>query len=81
MSSHDPATGLASTPADAPTPAHRDPVARLAYTVDEAIQAVPIGRTTMFALISTGAVRTITIGRRRLIPADALAELAARGAA
>jgi excisionase family DNA binding protein len=57
-----------------------DPVGkrqRLAYSVDEALELVPIGRTKMFELMATGELRTITIGRRRLIPADALAALVA----
>lgn len=54
-----------------PTQACAD-IPRLAYTVNEAITAVPIGRTKLFELIATGELRTVTIGRRRLIPVDAL---------
>jgi excisionase family DNA binding protein len=50
---------------------------RLAYPVSEALELLPIGRTKMFELIATGELRTITIGRRRLIPADALAAFVA----
>lgn len=40
-----------------------------------------IGRTSMYAAIGRGQVRSIKVGRRRLIPADALAELTQQGAA
>jgi excisionase family DNA binding protein len=59
----------------------RTEVPRLAYTVQEALQAVPIGRSKLFELIASGELRTITIGSRRLIPADSLATLAEEGAA
>ena len=36
---------------------------------------VPIGRTKLFELIATGQLRTITIGRRRLITCAALRDL------
>ena len=53
------------------------PVHRLAYTIDEALAAVPIGRTKLFELIATEQLRTVRIGSRRLIPVDALTELIA----
>ena len=54
---------------------------RLAYTMTEALNAVPIGRTKLFELVATGKLRSITIGTRRLIPADALDALMTTGAA
>jgi hypothetical protein len=63
------------------TPSARAAVQRLAYSIDEALQAVPIGRSKLFELMASGQLRTITIGSRRLIPVDALAELASGGAA
>lgn len=56
------------------------PAKRLAYTIEEALEAVPIGRTKMFELMASGRLRTVTLGRRRLIPADALAALMAGNA-
>ena len=61
----------------APSTRTSDRVQRLAYSIDEALQAVPIGRSKLFELIATGQLRTITIGSRRLIPVDALAALVA----
>ena len=52
---------------------------RLAYPIPEALERVPIGRTTLYRLISAGTIRTITIGARRLIPAEELAKLASQG--
>ncbi|MCC6619211.1 MAG: helix-turn-helix domain-containing protein [Chloroflexi bacterium] len=45
-------------------------------SVEEAATALGIGRSMTFRLIRTGRLRTVKVGRRRLIPADALAELA-----
>jgi excisionase family DNA binding protein len=39
----------------------------LAVSVKTACKLVGVGRTTMFALIKTGRVKTISIGRRRLV--------------
>lgn len=51
----------------------------LAYSVNEATQALPVSRSTLFAMIAAGKIRTVTIGRRRLIPASELARLADEG--
>jgi excisionase family DNA binding protein len=42
-------------------------------TVEEAARRLRIGRTTMYALISTGAIETVRIGRRRLVPPECVA--------
>ncbi|MEU4713145.1 helix-turn-helix domain-containing protein [Micromonospora purpureochromogenes] len=47
---------------------------RLVLTIEEAAQQLGIGRTTMYALIKNGDIRTVTIGRLRRIPASCLAE-------
>ncbi|MEV0723934.1 excisionase family DNA-binding protein [Micromonospora purpureochromogenes] len=41
-------------------------------TVEEAAQQLRIGRTQMFALMSSGAVNSVKIGRSRRIPRAAL---------
>jgi excisionase family DNA binding protein len=46
---------------------------RIALTVEEAAECLGIGRTLMYSLVSSGAVESVTIGRLRRIPADALA--------
>jgi excisionase family DNA binding protein len=46
-------------------------VARMLLTVEQAASLLGVGRTTMFALIRTGDVVTVQIGRlRRIRPAD-----------
>jgi excisionase family DNA binding protein len=46
------------------------PTPRLLLTVEQAAQALDIGRTTMFALIKTGEVHSVTVGRLRRVPHD-----------
>lgn len=56
--------------------ARKDAPERL-LDVDEARSALGgIARSTLYQLIGTGELRTLTIGRRRLIPASAIAEYA-----
>jgi excisionase family DNA binding protein len=45
----------------------------LLLTVEEAARRLRIGRTTMYALISGGAIESVTIGTLRRIPAECLA--------
>lgn len=54
----------------ATTPGHP----RLLLTVAEAAQQLGIGRTLMYSLVSSGQVRSITVGRLRRVPAEALSE-------
>jgi excisionase family DNA binding protein len=39
-------------------------------TVEEAAERLRIGRTSMYRLVSTGAVETVTVGRLRRVPAE-----------
>jgi len=39
-------------------------------SVEEAARRLRIGRTTLYSLISTGQIETVTIGRRRLVPPE-----------
>ena len=47
-------------------------------TVEEAAERLRIGRTSMYRLVSTGAIETVTVGRLRRVPAECLAEYVAR---
>ncbi|MGW6461099.1 excisionase family DNA-binding protein [Streptomyces sp. NPDC055078] len=47
-------------------------------TVEEAARCLRIGRTTCFALIRTGELESIDVGRLRRVPADAPAAYLAR---
>jgi excisionase family DNA binding protein len=52
---------------------------RLAYTVDEATEALGISRDLVYDLMRTGRLRYVQVsGRKRLIPADAISELLGR---
>jgi excisionase family DNA binding protein len=44
----------------------------LVFTVDEAAEKLHVGRSTIFKLIREGSLPTIKVGKRRLIPVDAL---------
>jgi len=45
-------------------------------SIGQAAHRLGVGRTALYALITAGRLRSIRIGRRRLIPGDSLAELA-----
>jgi len=45
---------------------------RIVLTVEEAAQRLGVGRSLMYALVTSGAVESIRIGRLRRIPTDAL---------
>jgi excisionase family DNA binding protein len=44
------------------------------FTIDEAAEQLRVSRWTLYNLIRTNQLRTIKIGRRRLVPASAIAE-------
>jgi excisionase family DNA binding protein len=41
-------------------------------TVEEAAMRLRIGRTTMYALVSSGAVESVKVGRLRRVPVEAV---------
>ena len=45
---------------------------RLAVSVEDAAAMVGIGRTTLYAALGDRSLRSLKIGKRRLIPIDAL---------
>jgi excisionase family DNA binding protein len=45
-------------------------------SIDQAAVLTGVGRTTIYAAIGAGRLRSIKVGRRRLVPASAIAELA-----
>lgn len=51
-----------------PTPPRGTP--RVLLTVEQAAQAIGIGRTTMFALVKSGELKSVKVGRLRRIPLD-----------
>lgn len=51
---------------------------RVTYTIKEAAAQLGIGRTTMYALVMSGDIRSVTIGRLRRVPALCLDEYVAQ---
>ena len=51
---------------------------RVIYTIEEAARQLGIGRTTMYALIMSGEIRSVTIGRLRRVPAQCIDEYVTR---
>lgn len=47
---------------------------RVVLTIEEAAQRLGIGRTTMYALVMSGEIRSVTIGRLRRVPAQCIDE-------
>ena len=52
---------------------------RKTITVEEAAHQLGIGRTITYGLIATGALRSLKVGRRRLIPVAAIDEFIDQG--
>lgn len=48
---------------------------RIAYAVPESARMLGISRRGLYRLIEDGTLRTVTLGRRRLVPADELSRL------
>jgi excisionase family DNA binding protein len=55
-----------------PTPPRGTP--RVMLTAEQAADALGIGRTSTFALIKSGELRSLLIGRLRRVPADAITD-------
>lgn len=47
------------------------------HRVSEAAEALRISRSVVYELIRSGQLRTVKVGRRRLVPVDAVTEYAA----
>lgn len=55
------------------------PVVPLTHTIPEATQYLRgVGRTKLYELIEAGEIETITVGRRRLVPHQALVDFVER---
>jgi len=60
-----------------PDPAGPPPT-RTLLSVEAAATQLSIGRTTMYALLKTGAIESVRVGRLRRVPASALTDYVAR---
>lgn len=52
----------------------RNAVPPVLYRVDEAAESLRLSRSVVYELIRSGQLRTVKVGRRRLVPVAALAE-------
>jgi excisionase family DNA binding protein len=57
-------------------PSEREPDRLL--SIDRAARAMGIGRTALYSEIAAGRIRSIKVGRRRLIPSSAISEVGSR---
>ena len=57
----------------------RAPSPRLAYRIDEAAELVGISRDTIYKLIATGKLKTVKIGRCRVVTAKVLNAVLEKG--
>ena len=51
---------------------------RIVFTVEEAAKRLGVGRTLVYALVRSGDIESIRIGRLRRIPCDALDDFVSR---
>ena len=59
-----------------PSARNDSPAPEQLLSVDAAAAALGVGRTTLYAEIQAGRCRSVKVGRRRLVPASAVAEYA-----
>ncbi len=52
---------------------------RRAYQINEAVTTYRLSRSTLYKLMSTGTLRSVKVGGRRLIPVEAIEALIAGG--
>ena len=55
-----------------------EPPTPLVYSVEEAARSLRVSRDMMYTLIRSGRVRTMKVGRRRLVPRAAVTEFILR---
>jgi excisionase family DNA binding protein len=55
-------------------PIEREP--DLLLSIEQAARALGIGRTALYSEIGAGRIRSIKVGRRRLVPSSAISEVA-----
>jgi excisionase family DNA binding protein len=59
-----------------PRPSEREPDGLL--SIEQAARALGIGRTALYSEIGAGRIRSVKVGRRRLVPSSAISEIASR---
>ena len=62
-------------PSDAPEPVqHHETPLPLLLTVEQAARRLNIGRSTLYELLQSGRLKSVTVGRLRRVPTSALSE-------
>ena len=51
-----------------------NPAAKLLYDVNEVAELLGLGRSKLYSYVQSGQLRSIKVGRRRKVPADAVSE-------
>jgi excisionase family DNA binding protein len=59
-----------------PRPSEREPDGLL--SIEQAARSLGIGRTALYSEIGAGRIRSVKVGRRRLVPSSAISEIASR---
>lgn len=49
-------------------------VEKVGYSVEETMQATGLGRSTVYELLGSGELESIKVGRRRIVPVDAITQ-------
>jgi excisionase family DNA binding protein len=57
-----------------PRPSEREPDRLL--SIEQAARALGIGRTALYSEIAAGRIRSVKVGRRRLVPSSAISDVA-----
>lgn len=67
---------MSRNPTTTPNPKiETTPVPRVSFSIEEAAGALGIGRTYVYQLIKEGRLKVVRLGRRTLVPLDALNDL------
>ena len=61
-----------NAPITVPEDTLNTPTPKILLTVEEAAAYLGVGRTTMYALVSSGDVESVLVGRLRRVPPDAV---------
>lgn len=58
-----------------PMSAQTDTVPRYAFSIDEAARSISLSRRALYTLFESGTLKTVKVGRRRLVPRAELERL------
>ena len=67
-----PKKAVPDVPVAPPAPPPEIPREKLTYTINEAVDVLGIGKTTLYKALATGRHSAVKLGSRTLIPADGL---------